>query len=305
MLAGGFVVVSRCYHAALRSSTFTTLRQDAVICAQNRLRAMRAWSQANHHPIGSLDMDDWGPYAAGGPTADPADPRFMVTTVISNPTFYDSCSKFELVEPTSTTRYTLATERRQITLRVSWGSNQSINLTTLICAPAPKFAHQVKSWQLLALLGSTGLLGLWPRQSLALDLPLTPAPPAPSLPPPNLSTCFVQLYQGPSDASPSPTTLAHNQVEAYRGELQCQSGGVTRTLPARVSWSVLGPGNGTLTPLRGSNRVNFRHQIKVSITAAPGYKYYYTDNLSCRLRCTAKYAGLIVTADTPPISLVP
>lgn len=304
LLAGGFVVVSRCFHAALRYSTRTTMRWDATLCAQNRLRAMRAWSLVNHHPAGALDMDQWGPYAAGGPTVDPADPRFSITTVITNPTFYDPCTKFEQVVPTTAERFTLTSQRRQITIRVTWGSLEFVDLTTILCAPAPRFSQRSLSGRLALWAGMHWLSYLGP-QELAWDLPSGAPPPAPSLPAANLNTCVLQLYQGASDSSPVPINLSHDQTESYNARLQVLSGGTTVEVPARVTWFVVGPGNGTLIALRGGNRVTFRHQVKAKIAAAPGFKYYYTDNLRCNLRATAKYAGLIVNSDTPDITLQP
>lgn len=305
MLAGGFVVVTRCYHAALRHSTRVTTRLDAVLCAQNRIRAMRAWSQVHHHPAGTLTMDQWGPYAAGGPTVDPADSRFSITTVITNPAFYDPCTTFEFVEPAASRRFTLPTQRRQVTIRVTWGGSEIVDLTSILCAPPPRFSRHTNPLPMLVAIQA--LCWLEPgSHHLALDLPPGPVAPPPTLPAPNvISTCRLQLYQGASDSLPTSITLSHNQTETYNAVLECQSGGVTMAVPARVSWFVLGPGNGTLVPVRGGNRVTFHNFIQVRIAAPPGTKKYYTDQLDCTLRATAKYAGRIVTAETPPLSLVP
>lgn len=311
ILAAGFIITARCFNNALQYSATTTTRQEAVICAQNRLRAMRAWSRTHHFPRGTSTMDDWGPYAAGGPVADVADPRYQITTTITQPEYYNPCTRFESLEIAANTDYKITQMRRQITVTASWGSgaNRQVVLTTMICAPPP--IHATTTPHTLANgYSSRGLVGklaqmmlasvLCAPEQVALDLPVgCPPPSVPAVATPGSVTAMIVTV------TPSVTALHHDEMTTIDATTRLKNSGgfLPGQLPTRMEWSLIGPGNGTLKVSRDGRRATLTHRVTVPSSGAP--RIYYTDGLQCTVEVTAKYAGRTVRQTSVPISLVP
>jgi hypothetical protein len=310
MLAAGFIVTARCFNGALQYSAMVATRQEAVICAQNRIRTMRAWSRTHHFPQGSLDMDNWGPYAAGGPVADAADPRYQITTSITTPEYYNPCTRFEALHIPTNTDYKMTALRRQITVTASWGSalNQKVSLTTLICAPPPQYSvapanlanRNRPSFSLGLLAQLIAMSALAGPEQVAMDLPLgSPPPPVPG---PYSATSATGLQV---TVTPSVLTLHHGEISdcTTTTRLLTGSGPLPTQLPARLEWAIVGPGNGTLQVSRDGRSAKFIHRVTVPSTSGP--RIYYADGLQCTIEVTARYAGRVVRQSSAPISLIP
>ncbi len=327
LLAAGFIVVSRCFHSALQISASVNTRTAAVGVAQKHIELVKAWSRLYHFPRGSKTMDEWDVCSASYST-DSDDGRFQVASVVTNPDFYVPCTLFEKavesapanpnpMEPARVANRKVDV-RRQITVVVNWGGNESVRLTTMIVRPSPVLAD------VPATVADNGVLDIQ-DSSLALQLPyeegsdagngsvrkLVMRSLAPGLstlfafagvlgeaglpfsaPPPNtvVATALVDLPV-------APVTLHHDEKVDLSAKLRL---GPTRLdSPPRFHWSILGSGTGTLVAERDGMSAKFYHYYENQGIVG------YTDNRTVQIEATAIYAGKIVRARSQVITLVP
>jgi hypothetical protein len=133
ILAFGFIVMARLFHAALHYEANSDAQQTAVVLANSRMDEIRGWNWQAHYPGSGIPFSDW----TGVPSA-ATETNFEEYTVkvTANPqTMYSPCSQFELVYP-------LARQRRMtkssmwVMVEVSWNSGRgSYTLESLVSAP--------------------------------------------------------------------------------------------------------------------------------------------------------------------------
>lgn len=289
MLIAGFSIVAQLFHRSMQYSTRVTLRQQAVAIANRRLEDIRVWSRSHHLPAGTLPMTNWGPFATS-PVLDAYDSFFEITTDFSQPSFYNPCTRFELVNPGAPERVDITAYRTQVTVTVSWGGSarDSVRLTTYICAPTGKLSwHPRRAWLALA--------ALW-----SLAAPPSPAGTSPLDPVPDAQPATYSLVITPTDGTPPGSPVIHHeQTVTYQAQMVASVGGTNFNLPCRVNWASLGPGAGSMRYIRGTNKVEFKHHVVLNGLVV------YSDNLEAVLEASVTYRGRIYRASTPRIGLVP
>jgi len=283
LLVAGFSIVAQLFHRAMRYSTRITVRQQAVAIANRRLEDIRAWSRSHHLPAGTLPMTDWGPWAVS-PVQDSYDSSYEISTEFSQPDFYNPCTRFELVNP-NVSQVKLTQHRTQVTVTVRWGGSESVRLTTFICTPTGSLSYRRPGLALLA---------YW-----MLAAPPSPPGTSPLDPVPANSPASYSLVVSPTDGTASGTpTLHHDDKATYEAKLVATVSGASLDLPCRIRWASLGPGGGTLRYIRGTNKIEFKHQVLLNGVIV------YSDDLEAQLEASATYRGRIYRATTPRISLV-
>lgn len=327
LLAAGFIIISRCFHSALQISASVNTRTAAVGVAQRNLEMVKAWSRLYHFPRGTKTMDEWD-VCSSSYSPDLEDSRFQVASLVTNPDFFVPCTLFEQavgaapVNPNPMEPARLPNRkvdvRRQITVIVNWGGNESVRLTTMIVRPSPVLAD------VPATVADSGVLSVQ-DPSLALQVPTEELADASGTSvrrlalrslAPGLTALFAFAgalgeaglpFSAPApntvvatalvDLPVAPVTLHHDEKVDLAVKLQL---GATRLdSPPRFHWSILGSGTGTLVAERDGRTAKFYHYYENQGIVG------YTDNRTVQLEATAIYAGKIVRARSQVISLVP
>ncbi|MBX3171823.1 MAG: hypothetical protein KF760_30710 [Candidatus Eremiobacteraeota bacterium] len=137
MLLGGFIVTARMLHAGLRYSTNINNHLQAVRLGQRRLQEVRAWSRANHRPIGTVPLTDWSS-VQGVTMTYPEFPEFHLTTNVPTRAMFTPCSLFEKVyDPINPAlKRDFSETLHQLLVTVDWGGPAPVTLTTVIGAPS-------------------------------------------------------------------------------------------------------------------------------------------------------------------------
>lgn len=137
MLLGGFIVTARMLHAGLRYSTNINNHLQAVRLGQRRLEEVRAWSRANHQPIGGVAITDWS-LVHGVTKTYPEFPEFRLTTSVPTRPMFTPCSLFENVYDSlnPALKRDFSDTLHQLLVTVDWGGPAPVTLTTILGAPS-------------------------------------------------------------------------------------------------------------------------------------------------------------------------
>lgn len=136
VLLGGFTVIFRLFHTAMRYSTMVDAQQQKVRVAQNKLEEIRAWSRHNHQPVGTVRFDDWSAWhnQTGSDTDNPA---IRWTVTVTNNTLASPCTLFEAAESDATRRRLMPESCKQVLVTTDTGlGSLAVRLTALIGQPS-------------------------------------------------------------------------------------------------------------------------------------------------------------------------
>ncbi len=136
VLLGGFTVIFRLFHTAMRYSSVIDAQQQKVRVAQNKLEEIRAWSRQHHQPIGPTLFSDWSAWdnTSG---SDPDYPSIRWSVQVTPAALFSPCSLFEQAETVPSRRRRMPDSCKQIVVTADTGlGSPAVRLTTLIGQPS-------------------------------------------------------------------------------------------------------------------------------------------------------------------------
>lgn len=136
VLLGGFTVIFRLFHTAMRYSSLIDAQQQKVRVAQNKLEEIRAWSRTQQQPVGSLLFSNWTAWH-NTTGADPDYPAIRWTVQVLNADLASPCTLFEMAETTPARRRRMSDSCKQIVVTADTGiGSPAVTLTTMIGQPS-------------------------------------------------------------------------------------------------------------------------------------------------------------------------
>lgn len=125
VILGGFTVIFRLFHTAMRYSSLIQAQQEKVRVAQNKLEEIRAWSRVNHQPIGATAFSDWSHWN-GTQGWDTDYPAVQWKVEVSALSLASPCSLFENAETDTTRRRLMPSSCKQVTVTAFTGSETPV-----------------------------------------------------------------------------------------------------------------------------------------------------------------------------------
>ena len=125
VILGGFTVIFRLFHTAMRYSSLIQAQQEKVRVAQNKLEEVRAWSRVHHQPIGATAFSDWTHWdnTSG---FDPDYPAIQWKVKVDAISLASPCSLFEMAENDVDRRRLMPSSCKQVTVTAFTGSETPV-----------------------------------------------------------------------------------------------------------------------------------------------------------------------------------